>query len=342
MKKRNLSYISLFLVTVMLLLSLAVVLSSCTVANTDGETENESFLPSETEPSATEGNVYYTVTVVDENNSPVSGARVQMCKGDLCFMPEFTDKDGNAIFELEEYNGYKAYVSKADGYIFSNEYSHFGINEKSLTIIVRSSDLPDVQQTEPSETQPTEPAETQPTESAETQPTESAETQPTEPAETQPTEPAETQPTEPAETQPTEPAETQPTEPAETQPTEPAETQPEEPSESAPFGSVIAVTDSNFDEEVLNYEGVVMVKFGATWCPPCQAMAPVLEEFAEENPYVKVVDVDVDSCPVTTAAYDIYSIPETIIFKNGQIHDRIVGVMTKDKMLELVTAAQNS
>ncbi len=283
MNKRKRSYISLFLATVMLLLSLAAVLSSCTASNTDGETENESFLPSGSEPSATEGSIYYTVTVVDENNLPVSGARVQMCKGELCFMPVITDKDGNAIFELDEYNGYKAYVTKADGYIFSNEYSHFGIGEKSLTIIVRASESPDVQQTEPSETEPSQPTVT-----------------------------------------------------------DPSVTEPKEPSESASFGSVIAVTDRNFEEEVLKHEGVVMVKFGATWCPPCQAMAPVLEEFAEENPYVKVVDVDVDNCPVTAATYDIYYIPETIIFRNGQIHDRIVGVMTKDKMLELITAAQGS
>jgi thioredoxin 1 len=93
---------------------------------------------------------------------------------------------------------------------------------------------------------------------------------------------------------------------------------------------MINLTESNFKEEVLNSNGVVMVDFWAPWCGPCRMVGPVLEEIArEKGDKVKVVKVNVDENPGLGANYNVMSIPTMIIFKNGQLVEQFVGALPK-------------
>ena len=85
-----------------------------------------------------EGKVEYEVVVKDSEGNPVAGVRVVVCKDETCFNPVLTDENGVAVFKLEEYNGYKGKVSKAEGYEFSEEYTYFENGAKRITITVKA------------------------------------------------------------------------------------------------------------------------------------------------------------------------------------------------------------
>lgn len=88
-------------------------------------------------------------------------------------------------------------------------------------------------------------------------------------------------------------------------------------------------TDSTF-KEMVQTEGVTVVNFWAAWCGPCKMFAPILEEFAREaNGSVKVVKVNVDENPVTSSQFQIMSIPTTLIFKDGKLINKEVGILPK-------------
>ena len=100
------------------------------------------------------------------------------------------------------------------------------------------------------------------------------------------------------------------------------------------------VSDANFESEVLKASQPVLVDFWATWCGPCKALAPTLENFAAENAgKVKVVKVDVDENPNAAAQYGVRSIPTVVLFKSGQKVDHIVGNVPKTTLEELVAKA---
>lgn len=89
-------------------------------------------------------------------------------------------------------------------------------------------------------------------------------------------------------------------------------------------------TQNNFQEEILNFEGKVLVDFWATWCGPCKMMAPVLEKIASEaTGNVKIGKVDVDENPDLAIKYGIMSIPTFILFENGSIVNTMVGMQDK-------------
>lgn len=95
----------------------------------------------------------------------------------------------------------------------------------------------------------------------------------------------------------------------------------------------IHVADDEFEEEVLNSEGLVLVDFWANWCGPCHQMAPILESFAKANAgKVKVVKVDSDENPKTAEEYGIKSIPTLIFFKDGEAVDVNVGVISEGNL----------
>ena len=96
------------------------------------------------------------------------------------------------------------------------------------------------------------------------------------------------------------------------------------------------INDSNFNEEVLNAKGVVVVDFFATWCAPCKMLAPVLEEVASEMGEVKVLKIDVDESPETATKYGVQSIPTIKIFKDGAEVETKVGFMPKDILKEAI------
>lgn len=98
---------------------------------------------------------------------------------------------------------------------------------------------------------------------------------------------------------------------------------------------VLEVTDSTM-EEVLKTDKVVLIDFWAEWCGPCRMYGPVLEAFSEETTDVVVGKVNVDENNSISAKYGIRSIPTTIVFKNGEVVNKVSGVVQKDKLAELV------
>ena len=90
--------------------------------------------------------------------------------------------------------------------------------------------------------------------------------------------------------------------------------------------SLPAVTDADFETQVLNADGVVLVDFWANWCAPCRMIAPVVEDLASElGDRMKFVKMDIDANPDVPSRLGIMSIPTLIIFKDGQAAERAVG-----------------
>jgi len=101
--------------------------------------------------------------------------------------------------------------------------------------------------------------------------------------------------------------------------------------------NVTEVTDANFDAEVLKADKPVLVDFGATWCGPCKALAPVVDKLADETVgKYKIVSVDIDDAPGVAQRYGIRGVPAILVFKNGEKTAQHVGVTTKDKLLALI------
>lgn len=86
----------------------------------------------------------------------------------------------------------------------------------------------------------------------------------------------------------------------------------------------------------LTKEGLVLVDFYADWCGPCRVLSPRVEEFAKENKDIKVVKIDIDDEQDLAIEYDVMSIPTLVVLKNGQEVDRVVGLVSKSTIEELV------
>jgi thioredoxin 1 len=99
----------------------------------------------------------------------------------------------------------------------------------------------------------------------------------------------------------------------------------------------IAVTDSNFDAEVLRASGPVLVDFWAEWCGPCRMIAPFLEELATDmEGKVTVAKVNIDENPQTPMKYGVRGIPTVILFKDGQVAATKIGALPKSKLYDWV------
>lgn len=99
----------------------------------------------------------------------------------------------------------------------------------------------------------------------------------------------------------------------------------------------INITKENFDEEVRNYKGVVLLDFWAGWCGPCMMLSPVISELAGELAgKVKVGKVNVDEQPELAAAFRVESIPLLVVVKDGVIQKQSVGVIPKNSILEML------
>lgn len=92
----------------------------------------------------------------------------------------------------------------------------------------------------------------------------------------------------------------------------------------------VTLTEENFEAEVLNTDRPVLVDFSATWCGPCQMLAPIVSEIAAEKAQtLKVGKIDVDAAPQLAAHYGIMSIPALLLFRNGQVVANTVGYLSK-------------
>jgi thioredoxin 1 len=96
---------------------------------------------------------------------------------------------------------------------------------------------------------------------------------------------------------------------------------------------VMNIGDADFEREVLKAEHPVLVDFWATWCAPCRAIAPAIEELATQyKGKVKVAKVNIDENQDTPQQYGIRSIPTLLVFKGGKVVDQIVGAVPKAKL----------
>ncbi len=97
--------------------------------------------------------------------------------------------------------------------------------------------------------------------------------------------------------------------------------------------SIVTSTTANWDKDVINHEGLVLVDFWAVWCGPCKMIAPTIEELSKEyEGNLKVVKLNTDENPDIASKYKIMGIPTLMFFKNGEKVDQMVGAVPKPQI----------
>jgi thioredoxin 1 len=103
---------------------------------------------------------------------------------------------------------------------------------------------------------------------------------------------------------------------------------------------LIHVNDSTFEDEIIKSDRPALVDLWAPWCGPCNAIAPIVAEIAEEyKDKIKVAKLNVDESPGTATNYGVRSIPTLLLFKDGQIKDTLIGLVGKDRIEEFIKKA---
>lgn len=100
--------------------------------------------------------------------------------------------------------------------------------------------------------------------------------------------------------------------------------------------SYVVLTKENFEQEVVRSDRPVLVDFWASWCGPCQALAPTIDEIAQEQTAFKVGKVNVDEQPELARQFRVMSIPTLMVFKDGELVRREVGGRSKEEILAML------
>lgn len=100
--------------------------------------------------------------------------------------------------------------------------------------------------------------------------------------------------------------------------------------------SVITLTAQNYEMEVIASDKPVLIDFWASWCGPCRMLSPVVDEISDERDDIKVGKINVDEEPDLSKQFGIMSIPTLVVMDGGQIKNKSVGVIPKEKILEML------
>jgi thioredoxin 1 len=99
------------------------------------------------------------------------------------------------------------------------------------------------------------------------------------------------------------------------------------------MANVLAVTDGDFQNEVMDHKGLAVVDFWAVWCGPCRMVAPILDQLATEyDGKVKITKLDVDANQKTAASFNVRSIPTLLFVKDGKVVDQVIGALPKAQL----------
>jgi thioredoxin 1 len=101
--------------------------------------------------------------------------------------------------------------------------------------------------------------------------------------------------------------------------------------------AALHVTVDNFENEVLKEQGPVLVDFWASWCGPCKMLSPIVEELADELKQVKICKVNIDEQGELAEDYKVMTIPTLLVFKDGKVVNKSIGVKPKSEILEMLS-----
>ena len=100
--------------------------------------------------------------------------------------------------------------------------------------------------------------------------------------------------------------------------------------------ATVEITTANFESEVVNAQGKVLVDFWASWCGPCRMLSPIVDQVAAEQTGVKVGKVNVDEQPKLAERFNIMNIPTLLVFENGKLTNQSVGLVPKEQVEALL------